>query len=188
MDIYQECQELENENYEIRLVDHKDAVDLFEVYGDKFALPYFNSDNCNGSNFYCTKLEDVENTIKYWLMEYYETKGFVRFSIIDKIRSKVIGTIEMFRRISEDGWKDCGILRLDLRSDCEQADIIYGILSLIFPSFYEWFNCKQIITKAPGYAVERIEALKRFGFEKSETPLIGHHMNRAYYDYWVKRQ
>lgn len=43
----------------------------------------------------------------------------------------------------------------------------------------------MIVTKAPLYAVERIEALKKAGFRKSEEPLMGHHQQIAYYDYWV---
>ena len=32
--------------------------------------------------------KDVENTIKYWLIEYRENRGFVRFSIDDKKTGK----------------------------------------------------------------------------------------------------
>lgn len=64
MDIYEKCPQLENENLFIRLIESEDAQDLLEVYGDKFALPFFNSDNCHGSSFYCRNMEDMENTIK----------------------------------------------------------------------------------------------------------------------------
>lgn len=185
MDIYEKCPVLENDNYVIRLIEENDVDDLMNVYGDKSALPFFNSDNCNGSNFYCTTREDVENTIKYWLIEYHENKGFVRFSIIDKKKGKAIGTIEMFRREAEDFYNDCGILRIDVRSDCEKAEVLYGVLSLITIPFFDWFSCSMIATKAAGYAVDRIEALKKAGFIKSSEPLIGHHQNIAYYDYWI---
>lgn len=42
----------------------------------------------------------------------------------------------------------------------------------------------MIATKAPVYAVERIEALQKAGFSLSEEPLVGEH--RQYYDYWIK--
>lgn len=68
--------------------------------------------------------EDMENTIKYWLIEYRENRGFVRFSVVDKKAGTVIGTIEMFQRKSEDFYNDCGILRLDLVRDYERSEWI----------------------------------------------------------------
>ena len=185
MNIYEKCPVLENDKFIIRLIDQSDAEDLFRVYSDKYALPFFNSDNCHGSNFYCAAREDMENTIKYWLVEYHEYKGFVRFSIVDKKKGKAIGTIEMFNRKAEDFYNDCGLLRLDLGSGYEKTELIYDVLSLIIEPFYDWFECSMIATKAPLYAVERIEALKKMGFAKSEEPLIGHQENKPYFDYWI---
>jgi len=42
---------------------------------------------------------------------YYQTKWFVRWTIIDKRTSKAIGTIEMFHRISDDPFNDMGVFR-----------------------------------------------------------------------------
>lgn len=184
MNIYEKCPQLENDNLLIRLIEPGDAQDLLEVYGDKFALPFFNSDNCHGSNFYCRNMEDMENTIKYWLIEYHENQCFVRFSIVDRNQDRAIGTIEMFNRKADDFYNDCGILRLDLRSDCETAERIYDILALITAPFHDWFACQKIATKAPVYAVDRIEALQKAGYAKSAQPLLGHDKT-AYYDYWV---
>lgn len=36
----------------MRFVSEDDTDDLSEVYSDKNALPFFNSDNCDGDNFY----------------------------------------------------------------------------------------------------------------------------------------
>lgn len=185
MNIYEECPVLENDTYLVRLIQQDDSEDLMEVYSDKFALPFFNSDNCHGSNFYCSKMEDMQNTIKYWLIEYHENRGFVRFSIVDKKSGKAVGTIEMFKRKSDDFYNDCGILRLDLRSDCEKSEVLADILSLITVPFYEWFECNIIATKAAVYAVDRIDALKKSGFEKSTEPLIGWEKDMMYYDYWI---
>lgn len=184
MDIYEKCPVLESDKLLIRLIEDRDADDLLHVYGDKFALPFFNSDNCHGSNFYCSNMQDMANTIKYWLTEYHDYKGFVRFSIIDMKQGKVIGTIEMFNRKAEDFYDNCGILRLDLGSSYEETMLIYDILSLVVEPFYGWFACTKIATKAAVYAVDRIEALKKMGFAKSEEPIVGEH-NIAYYDYWV---
>ena len=185
MNIYEKCPVLENERFTIRLIEEKDADDLLKVYSDKNALPFFNSDNCHGSNFYCAVRKDMEDTIKYWLLEYHEYRGFVRFSIVDRKTEQAIGTIEMFRREAEDFYNDCGILRLDLGSRWEKTEVIYDILALVTEPFFEWFGCSKIATKAPVYAVDRIEALKKAGYVKSDEPLIGHDKKIAYFDYWV---
>ena len=52
MNIYENCPVLENEKFIIRLFKNEDCDDLLEVYSDKNALPFFNSDNCDGDNFY----------------------------------------------------------------------------------------------------------------------------------------
>ncbi|MCM1307302.1 MAG: N-acetyltransferase [Butyrivibrio sp.] len=188
MDIYEECPVLENGGYIVRLIEQGDAGDLFNVYNDKFALPFFNGDNCNGSNFYCARQEDAENTVKYWLIEYRENRGFVRFATVDKTEERAVGTIEMFRRESDDSYNGSGILRLDLKSSHERSEVIYDILSLVTEPFYDWFGCADIATKAAPYAVERIDALKSLGFVKSDEPLISRGENRAYYDYWVLKK
>lgn len=183
MDVFENCPVFEDENFKIRLIEEADADDLFKVYSDKFALPFFNSDNCHGSNFYCAKKEDIENAIKYWLIEYRVNKGFVRFSVVDKSRNEVIGTIEMFNRKANDYFNNCGLLRLDLRSDCEKVNVIQNVLALVVEPFFKLFKCSLIATKGALYAVDRIEALKNLNFIKSDEPLIGHY--QTYYDYWV---
>lgn len=99
--VYEICPVLENEQFLLRLIEEKDAKDLVKVYGDKNALPFFNSDNCNGDNFYNPTEEGMSEAIKYWLWEY-SRKGFVRFTICDKERGEAVGTIEFFKRVSED--------------------------------------------------------------------------------------
>ncbi|MCM1131740.1 MAG: hypothetical protein NC087_10000 [Anaeroplasma bactoclasticum] len=184
LDVFKECPSLENEDFLIRFIEQKDAEDLLNVYSDCFALPFFNSDNCHGSNFYITNLLDMNNTIFYWLKEYYEYKGFVRFSIIDKKRNHVIGTIEIFKRTANDYFNECGLLRVDVGSPDEESSILTSLFSLISIPFMDWFDCKFIATKAPIYAVERIKALRQAGYVKSNESLIGHD-DTHYYDYWI---
>ena len=186
MDIYEKCPVLENDSFIVRLLEEKDVDEFLSVSSDKHALPYFNSDNCNGDNFYCSKREYMQSAIKYWLIEYYENRSFVRFSIVHKKDDKVIGTIEMFRRESEDYYNDCGMLRLDVRSDYENTQSLYEILSLIVVPFYDWFGCSNITTKAAVYAIDRIEALKKMDFIKSPEPLVG--KNMIYGDYWIRKK
>lgn len=182
--IYETCPVLENNSFRIRLVEEKDAIDLHETYSDKNALPFFNSDNCNGDNFYCETAESMLEAIKYWLWEY-ERKGFVRFAIIDKENNQAIGTIELFNRRAEDFFNNCGILRLDVKSNYENRNTLNEILSLIVKPAYDLFDCTMFATKGPIYAIERTHALKSFGFEKAEQYLVGQHDNRRYYDYWI---
>ena len=182
-EVYEECPILENDKYLLRLVDISDAKDLLKVYSDEKAVPYFNSDNCNGDDFFYKTLERMQATIKYWIFEY-ERKGYVRWAIIDKTSKEAIGTIELFNRNSKDYFKSCGILRLDLRSDYENQDCIFAILSIIIPTAYDLFHCNMIATKAVPFAKERIHALKRMRFNQSEDKLVGHD-GTEYGDYWV---
>lgn len=184
---YEKCPIFENENYQLRLVETSDAADLFLVYSDKKAVPYFNSDNCNGDTFHYTLIEHMQGAIKAWLQEYNQ-KGFVRWTIIDKRIQHAVGTIELFRRIATDYFNNCGILRLDLRCDYEQEHIIYEILSLIVPQAKELFDCQMIATKVKSFATERKAAVERLGFVASQEKLIGGHDHKTYADYFVLHQ
>lgn len=185
--VYNKCPVFENNRYLLRFVDEKDADDLAEVYSDKNALPFFNSDNCNGDIFYYPTREKMIGAIRFWLRSY-ETKWFVRFTVIDKSISKAIGTIELFRRESDDRFNGDGVLRLDVGSDHEKEEVLFDIISLIIPSAFDLFNCDEIITKAPAYAIERIEAIKKIGFIRSDDLLIGTHDGYAYNGYWTLRK
>lgn len=185
--VYEKCPVLENNKFILRLIEEKDAKSLLEVYSDKNALPFFNSDNCNGSNFYNETEENMLEAIKYWLLEY-KGKGFVRFSIIDKIDNKAVGTIELFNRKSTDYFNDCGILRLDVKSSYEDNKMLSEILSIIIEPSFELFECTMIATKAPIYAIERIKSLKNAGFIKTEERLAGHNDKHTYGDYWIIRK
>lgn len=201
--IYDECPILENERFLFTKVELSDTKELLKVYSDKNALPFFNSDNCHQGNFYIQTKEHMEKCIESWNREY-EQRGFVRYAIIDKVgneeinvesnkagnresnksSNKVIGTIELFNRKAEDYFSNCGLLRLDLRSDYEQENIIYSILSSITKPAFELFDCTMVATKARNYAVERIAALKKAGYIKSEEKIIGQD-GTMYGDYWV---
>lgn len=180
--IYENCPTLENSNYYIRRTKVEDAADLVKVYSDKNALPFMNSDNCNGDNFYTPTVEKMRQRIEGWNW-IYEHKEFVRFSIVDKKNNTAIGTIELFHRDAEDYFTNCGLLRIDVRSDYEETDILNEIITLISPKIYEWFDCAMIATKAPVYAINRVEALKQSGYTKTEEKFYGQDKT-IYSDYW----
>ena len=81
-----------------------------------------------------------------------------------------------------------GILRVDVKSDWERAEVLSGIFKLVVPQMYDMLGCSGIITKVPIYAVERLRAVQDCGFEKSEHCLIGGHNGYAYDGYWVIRR
>lgn len=169
--IYDKVPEFENDKWLLRFVEKDDADDLLQVYGDKNALPFFNSDNCDGDNFYYYTKELMDKAIDFWLYSYKE-KWFVRWAIIDKTSGKAIGTIEMFKRLSEDAFNESGVLRLDVGSSYEKEEVLKDIFSLIIPPAFEMFGCTQVATKIPVYAVERTAAAKTFGFEKTNELLV----------------
>lgn len=180
--VYEKCPMLENEKYLLRFVTLEDTASLLKVYSDIQVVPYFNSDNCNGDDFFYKTFERMEEAIKFWCWAY-EQKDFVRWVVIDKCNEEAIGTIELFHRVAEDTFNACGLLRLDLRSDYEKAQCICEILNLIVSPTYEMFDCRKIATKAKPFMAERIEALQLMGFNQIEDKLIGHD-GTQYGDYW----
>lgn len=184
--VYETCPVLENEKFMLRLIQKEDARELLKVYSDEKAVPFFNSDNCHGADFHFTTMEEMEGTVKGWLLEY-ENRGFVRWTVIDKAAGEAIGTIELFHRNGKDYFNDCGILRLDLRSDYEKKDTVMQILGIITEPAFELFECSMIATKAISAARERRDALKEMGYFLTEEKLIGHD-GSEYGDYWVRRK
>ncbi len=172
-DVYKSCPQYENESYLLRMVQKEDKVDLLKVYSDKKAVPLFNSDNCGGEDFYYTTESEMEKAIEYWFWEY-SRQGFVRWSIISKITNEVVGTIELFHRDANDYFTNCGLLRLDIRSDYEKSEEIENFLILIIEPTFTLFSCDKIATKAIYTATERISALNKIGFKKSNEKLVGH--------------
>ena len=183
IDVYEKCPVFEDSSYTLRLVTTVDCLDLLKVYSDVKSVPLFNSDNCGGDDFYYTTENRMTEAIKYWLWEY-SRQGFVRWSIVDNHKKEVIGTIELFHRAANDYFTNCGLLRLDLRSDYELSAEIIKILTLIRVPTFELFDCDKIATKANPEAVERIKALNEIGFNLSDEKLIGHD-GTEYENYYV---
>lgn len=171
MNVYKNCPEFENGKYKLRLINESDAADLLKVYSDVKAVPFFNGDNCHGDNFYYTSSERMKQAVDFWIFSY-ENGYFVRWSIIDKTTNEVVGSIEEFLRTADDYFTDCGLLRLDLRSDYERSTEISDILSLIVKPSFGIFGCNKIATKAFPAAAGRISALKGLGFVPTQEKLV----------------
>lgn len=183
IDVYEQIPVMESEKFLLREITDSDAEDLLKVYSDKDAAPLFNSDNCvNG--FYYTSIEEMKDTIAFWKREY-QSRYYVRWVIIDKSANCAIGTIELFNRKAKDYFNNCGLLRLDLRSDYEKQDIVEDILGIVIPKMKEMFSCEITATKAIPIAKERIQALEHKGFCLSEESVIGHDGTR-YDSYYIR--
>lgn len=173
IDVYDQIPVMESDKFLLREINEEtDAEDLLKVYSDEAAVPFFNSDNCvNG--FYYVSIKEMKDTIEFWKKEY-QKRYYVRWAIVDKESNRAIGTIELFNRKANDYFNNCGLLRLDLRSDYEKPDSIEDILGIIVPETKELFACERIATKAIPAAKERIKALEHTGFWLSEESVIGH--------------
>lgn len=184
LNVYESCPVIHGVRYLLRPVDLADCADLLKVYSDERAVPFFNSDNCHGDDFHYTTMERMRSAIEFWFFSY-EKRYFVRWAVVDKISGEAIGTIELFNRQADDWFTNCGVLRLDLRSDYEHAGEIQEILKLIVPRAHDLFGCGMIATKAVTAARERIYALEQMGFAAREERLIGHD-GTQYGDYFVR--
>lgn len=168
MNPYEKCPVYETKRFIFRMVEEKDAKDLLDCYSDEAATKLFKSDNCT-SNFIYKTLKEMENWIKTWIDQYH-TKDYVRFSIIDKLYDKAIGTIEFFAKpVDYKGIFKLGMLRLDLAQRYENEKAIVEILDLVNDNFYDDFEVKHIITKAIPVAKQRVVALKEDGFIELEN-------------------
>ena len=139
------------------------------------------------TDFYYDTKEKMDKAVDFWLYSYGQ-KYFVRWAVIDKTAGKAVGTIEMFRRPAGADFGDVGLIRLDVASAYEKAEPLREILSLIIPPAFGMFDCDEIISKVPIYAVERAEAFAGYGFTKTGTCLIGGNDGYAYNGYWTVRK
>lgn len=184
IDVYEQIPVMESDKFLLReLIEDTDAEDLLKVYSDKVAVPLFNSDNCV-NNFYYFSIKEMKDTIAFWKKEY-QNRYYVRWGIIDKNSNRAIVSVEMFNREANDYFNNCGLLRLDLRSDYEKQEDIEDILAIIISKTKEMFACDIIATKAIPIAKERIKALEYMGFCLSEEFLIGHDGTK-YDSYYVR--
>ncbi|MDE5943222.1 MAG: GNAT family N-acetyltransferase [Clostridia bacterium] len=184
MNVYETLPELVGENYLLREVRESDADDLLKVYSDEKSVPLFNDDNCHGDDFHYTTAERMKEAISFWRYSY-EHGYFVRWAVVEKQSGRAVGTVELFHRDSDSDYFDnCGLLRLDLKSDCERANIIKEILSLLKDCTFDWFYCDKIATKIKPFAEERKKAAEALGFELCEDPLVGND-GQKYFDYYV---
>lgn len=172
MNVYEKCPVMESEHFLLRMVEKGDCSDLLKVYSDMQAVPLFNSDNCHGDDFHYQTSERMMKAIDFWIFSY-NNRYFVRWSIIDKAVGNVIGTVELFQREALEGRGATALLRLDLRSDYEQENLLKELLSLLHEPACRWFDCESVTTKAAPVASVRRKALCELGYQESRHFLTG---------------
>ncbi len=177
-DIYKECPMFKKKLITLRQTSIEDAEGLLKCYSDEKAVPFFNSDNCNGDNFYYTTIARMKQAIDFWNFSY-RNKYFVRWTVIMNDTNEKVGTIEMFHRIADDEFNHYGILRIDLQSDYETQPVIDDILEIANENFYKLFDVEAILTKAIPDATERIASLARKGYQQINKKVM------IYDDYFV---
>lgn len=180
MNIYESCPTFIGPRLTLRPVREEDAPGLLAVYSDEKAQPFFNADNCT-SNFCYTTIQEMLECIAMWKWSY-EHGWFVRWTVC--AGPMPIGTVELFRRPSQDAYDGCALLRLDLSSRFELEEVIFEILDMLLPEALSLFGCDFMATKVPRTASERMLALARKGFRPCDEPLIGHD-GTMYGDYWI---
>lgn len=181
-DVYEACPVLTTPHFTLRLVEKADAPALLAVYSDERAVPFFNGDNCHGDDFHYTTMERMDQAIDFWLYSYCQ-RYFVRWTILDEAQTPV-GTVEIFRRVAQDAFTDCALLRLDLRCDMENCENLSELLAELTPRACELFDCAMVATKAREVASARREALRKQGYVLSDAPLVGEG-GVEYLDYWA---
>lgn len=183
MNVYENCPVLASERFILRLVEPADASDLLNVYSNEDTIRLCNSDNCT-YGFRLDDLQQAQGCIAAWLSEYAQGY-FVRWAIVTA--GRVIGTVELFHRVSEDAFNHHGLLRLDVHPDWEKPADLSELLNLLQRYAYELFDCSALATKAPAFGAARREALRQCGWEPSPYALMGNH-GATYGDYWVRKK
>ena len=180
MNVYETCPDFTTPHFTLRLICAEDAPGLLRVYSDPQAQRCFNADNCT-SDFCYTTLDQMTGCVNMWLWSY-QRGDFVRWTILQE--GTPVGTVEMFRRDDTDN--GTGVLRLDLQSSIETADLIDELLRALLPAMHEIFGCECILTKCRPEMVQRRMALKQHGFTEHPQPLIGEN-GIAHPHYWARR-
>lgn len=151
----------ETKRFTLRLVTHTDAADLLECYRNPTPSTVYNSDNC--SYGYGMQNEDeIHSAIERWLEEYRE-RCFIRYAVIDRETSKAVGTVEVFPGFKPENMPLHGVLRIDLRRECETTSCLTELMSLT-DTLFAPFDCAKIVTRVSPMAPERVLAAKNCGF------------------------
>ena len=113
-------------------------------------------------------MDEMSGCIAAWIQAY-EKEEYIRFAIVDRSMGKAVGTIEMFGRVGVYQ-SPLGVLRLDICTEYERMAFLEELLTLCVKEFFPLFGVDQILHKAIPAATDRIQVLKRLGFQPCELP------------------
>ena len=118
--------------------------------------------------------------MEYWLSRY-EAQDFVRWSIQDKEKKSLIGTVELCPSLkyAVDG-KMMGILRIDLKSEYEKQAVLEELVDILMVHIYEDFQVASVIMKIQKDAKERQKLIKKYQFVSAKEEC-----NIGFSDYYV---
>lgn len=179
MNPFVECPVYETERFLIRKLEEKDTEELFACYSNPEAAKFFNGDCC-GDDFFYTDMEKFKTCVAYWISRY-EAQDFVRWTIQDKEKQCLIGTIEVCPSLkyAVDG-KVMGILRIDLRSEYEKQDILEELMDVLLKHIYEDFQVASVLMKIQKGAKERQKFIQKYHFVSAKDEC-----NISFSDYYV---
>ena len=169
MNVYESCPVFTTPNFTLRLIRPEDAAPLLHVYSDPAAQDCFNADNCT-SDFRYSTLQEMSACVAMWMCSYLQG-DFVRWTVL--LHDLPVGTVEMFRRDEENN--GTGVLRLDLLSCLETADVIVELLGTLLPAMHQLFGCECILTKSTPAMIQRNAALMGLGFWPHTQPFYWSH-------------
>jgi RimJ/RimL family protein N-acetyltransferase len=178
--IYKNCPIYRNDKITLRLTQGEDTPELLHCYADKLAVPLFNGDNCNGDTFYYPTVERMKQAVNFWAYSY-DTKQFVRMTIIWNATGEIIGTVEMFNRGATSGYGVHGVLRIDLMSRYENEEVLDAVLDLVEDHYYQALGVEWIMTKVVDLAVKRRNVLARRGYVPVPNFALTDYYGRAEY-------
>lgn len=179
MNPFIECPVYETERFTVRKLKREDAEELFSCYSDLEAARYFNGDCC-GDDFYYTDMKKFKGCVEYWLSRY-DAGDFVRWSIQDKERQILIGTVEVCPSLkyAADG-KMMGILRIDLKSEYEKEEYLEELVNALVQHIYEDFQVASVLMKIQKDATERKKLIRKLYFVPAKDEC-----NISFLDYYV---
>lgn len=178
---FDDCLEYETCHFILREIAIDDSEELFRCYSDPVAARFFNGDNC-GDDFFYEDFGKFKKCVKYWV-EAIKIHDFFRYSIVNKLDKKCIGTVEMcpyFKFFV--GEEKAGILRVDIMSRFETYAYMSEIYSVLVDNLYNDFKVDFLITKAVPDASIRLEILKKLLFENAS-----HRCNMALEHYYMRQ-
>lgn len=162
------CPKYETKNFILRKLNIGDSEELFSCYSDPLAAKFFNGDNC-GDDFFYTDFDKFKKCVEYWIKSY-DIQDFVRFSIINKQKGSIIGTVEICRSYKySKGKEKIGILRIDIASLFETKDSMEELYTVLIDNLYKDFQVDFLLTKAIPQAQARMEVLKKKYFAEAEA-------------------